>query len=89
MYYLVTYDITDDGRLRKILKYCRRFFNWVQYSVFEGDLTDKQYEEFLTGINLLVRADMDSVLIFELRDRSVMTREVIGIEKNPLSNILP
>lgn len=39
MYVILVYDI-DAKRVGKMLKLCRRYLNWIQNSVFEGELTD-------------------------------------------------
>ncbi|MGB9638992.1 MAG: CRISPR-associated endonuclease Cas2, partial [bacterium] len=30
MYYIITYDISDDNRLNKVRKILRKYLNWVQ-----------------------------------------------------------
>jgi CRISPR-associated protein Cas2 len=45
MRYVVTYDITDDGRRRRVYRTLERYGAWRQYSVFEAELTDTQRVE--------------------------------------------
>jgi CRISPR-associated protein Cas2 len=45
MRYVITYDITDDGRRRRVYRTLERYGAWRQYSVFEADLTDTQRTE--------------------------------------------
>jgi CRISPR-associated protein Cas2 len=45
MHYVVTYDITDDGRRRRVYRTLERYGAWRQYSVFEAELTDTQRVE--------------------------------------------
>ncbi|MGV2391312.1 MAG UNVERIFIED_CONTAM: CRISPR-associated endonuclease Cas2 [Microcystis novacekii LVE1205-3] len=43
MYFVVSYDISDDKRRTKIHNTLKSYGQRVQYSVFECDLTDTQY----------------------------------------------
>ena len=43
MYVVVSYDIEDDKRRGRIHRTLKNFGQWVQYSVFECDLTRAQY----------------------------------------------
>ncbi len=88
MYYIVVYDIASPRRLPKILKHCRRYFNWVQNSVFEGELTESQFEKFIKELNKKFNKSEDSVIIYSLMDKKWITRETIGIEKNITDNFI-
>ena len=37
MYVILVYDI-DQKRVGKMLKLCRRYLDWIQNSVFEGEI---------------------------------------------------
>ena len=37
MYVLLVYDV-EEKRVVKALKLCRQYLNWIQNSVFEGEL---------------------------------------------------
>ena len=39
MYVLLVYDIKEK-RVGKMLKLCRRYLNWIQNSVFEGEISE-------------------------------------------------
>ena len=42
MFIIVVYDICED-RVVRILKICRKYLNWVQNSVFEGEITKANF----------------------------------------------
>jgi len=44
MFVIIVYDVSVD-RVSKVCSYLRRYLNWVQNSVFEGNITDKQWAE--------------------------------------------
>ena len=41
MYVIAVYDV-GQKRVGKMLKLCRRYPNWIQNSVFEGELSELQ-----------------------------------------------
>ena len=85
MYYILTYDITSPKRLPKALKICRKYLNWVQNSVFEGELSTSQMERLIGEIKGVIQRKEDSVIIYTARTPEVINKEVVGIEKNEIS----
>ena len=87
MYVIIVYDI-DTKRVAKVCKYLRQHLNWVQNSVFEGELTKAQLARVKSGLLGIINDDEDSVLIYQMRHEKWMDKQVIGIEKNPVTNLL-
>jgi CRISPR-associated protein Cas2 len=50
MYVIIVYDVQVE-RIDDLRKYLRRYLDWVQNSVFEGELTLAQLEEIKVGIS--------------------------------------
>jgi CRISPR-associated protein Cas2 len=44
MYVILVYDI-GEKRVGKMLKLCRQYLNWIQNSVFEGEITEVKLTE--------------------------------------------
>ena len=87
MYFIIVYDI-DVKRVAKVCKYLRQYLNWVQNSVFEGELTKAQFARVKSGLLGIIDENEDSVLIYQMRHEKWMDKQVIGIEKNPVTNLL-
>ena len=87
MYVIIVYDI-DVKRGAKVCKYLRQHLNWVQNSVFEGELTKAQFARIKSGLLGIIDESEDSVLIYQMRHEKWMDKQVIGIEKNPVTNLL-
>jgi CRISPR-associated protein Cas2 len=87
MYVILVYDI-DQKRVGKMLKLCRRFLNWIQNSVFEGEITDVKLKELLQGAKAIMNDETDSIIIFKSRQEKWLEKMVVGKEKNKLDNIL-
>ncbi len=63
---VVTYDIPDDRRRNRIHKELQNFGQWVQYSVFECDLDDRQRARLQHRLEQLLKADEDSIYFYRL-----------------------
>jgi CRISPR-associated protein Cas2 len=44
MYVILVYDV-GEKRVGKMLKLCRRYLNWIQNSVFEGEISEVKLKE--------------------------------------------
>ncbi len=55
MFVVVTYDITDDRRRRRVHKIMKNFGTRQQYSVFECDISQGE----LARMRLLLKAEID------------------------------
>jgi CRISPR-associated protein Cas2 len=87
MYVILVYDI-DTKRVGKMLKLCRRYLNWIQNSVFEGELTDVKLKALLHEAKAIMNAETDSLIIFKSRQEIWMEKIVLGNEKNKIDNML-
>lgn len=86
MYYIVVYDV-EEKRVNKVCKLLRRYLHWVQNSVFEGELSEGKFEELKFKLLQLIEPEVDSVIIYILWDKW-MDRKVIGLNKNPVDNLI-
>ena len=87
MYIIAVYDM-GEKRVGKMLKLCRQYLNWIQNSVFEGELTEVQLKELKYKAKDIMKDDEDSFIIFSSREQKWMDNQVIGKEKNNLDNFL-
>ncbi|WP_313420000.1 CRISPR-associated endonuclease Cas2 [Sphingobacterium multivorum] len=87
MYVVLVYDI-GEKRVGKMLKLCRRYLNWIQNSVFEGEITEVKLKELLANAKKIMMLDEDSIIIFKSRQEKWMEKEVLGREKNELDTFL-
>lgn len=86
MYYILVYDI-HEKRVAKALKLCRQYLNWIQNSVFEGELTPSQLDELIVKILKLIDEEYDSVIIFEGNQKWI-NKKCLGREKNSTDTFL-
>ncbi len=86
MYYIMVYDV-NQKRVNKMLKLLRRYMNWVQNSVFEGELSDSQLERLKHEIKKIINPGEDSVIIYEMEEKW-LGRSIIGLEKKEIGTII-
>lgn len=87
MYVIVVYDV-GEKRVGKLLKLCRQYLNWIQNSVFEGEISEVKLTELKIKARKLMNEETDSLIIFSSRQEQWLDKEVIGHERSPLDNIL-
>lgn len=86
MYLVIVYDVNVD-RVNKVNKFLKAYLHWQQNSVFEGKITQSQYNEIVTKLKDLIDEDEDSIIIYKFPYK-YLDKKVLGVEKNPISFIL-
>lgn len=87
MYVILVYDIKEK-RVGKMLKLCRRYLNWIQNSVFEGEITPVKLKELQAEAKKIMQVEEDSLIIFKSREERWLDKEVLGMEKNELDSFI-
>lgn len=81
MFYVVSYDITNDKRRRKVVKYLESYGIRVQYSVFETELNQDQLKKLIKGLKKQIKKDEDTIRIYPISKESRKYIVTIGIDK--------
>ncbi|MCC5919977.1 MAG: CRISPR-associated endonuclease Cas2 [Cyclobacteriaceae bacterium] len=87
MYVILVYDI-GVKRVGKMLKLCRQYLNWIQNSVFEGEITEVKLKELSAKAKSIMDESEDSIIVFKSREERWLEKEIIGQEKNNLDTFL-
>ncbi len=87
MYIILVYDM-GEKRVARMLKLCRQYLNWIQNSVFEGEISEVKLKELMTRARKLMDTSQDSLIIFKSREQRWLDKEVIGREKNDTDHFL-
>lgn len=80
MYVIAVYDI-GEKRVAKMLKLCRRYLNWIQNSVFEGELSEVQLKELIIKAKEIMNPQEDSLILFKSRDQRWLDKQIVGCER--------
>jgi len=87
MYVILVYDF-GEKRVSKMLKLCRKYLNWIQNSVFEGEISELQLKQLEASAKDFMDPDEDSIIIFSSRSQMFMDKRIIGVERNTTDNFL-
>ena len=87
MYVILVYDM-GQKRVGKMLKLCRRYMNWIQNSVFEGEMTEVQLKELLYEARRIMNEEEDSLILFKNRDPKWLDKQIVGVERQSTDNFL-
>jgi len=83
--FLVTYDIRDDKRLRKVFKAMRDFGDHLQYSVFECQFTPIDLAKCRNALAAIIHHGDDQVLFIDLGPTEGRGERVISALGQPYS----
>ena len=64
--YIVTYDITEPKRWRKVFKAMKGYGHWLQLSVFQCRLTARRHAEMAALLESLIKPSEDHILIIDI-----------------------
>lgn len=87
MYVIAVYDV-GQKRVAKMLKLCRRYLNWIQNSVFEGEINPAKLEELKVKAKTIMDEDQDSFIIFQTRQEKWLNKVIVGKERSNLDSFL-
>jgi len=87
MFVIVVYDVSVQ-RVSKVCNFLRRYLNRVQNSVFEGELTDKQFGEIEYWLKKTIKKDEDSIRFYSFRTHDQVKLFIMGVEKTDICMII-
>jgi CRISPR-associated protein Cas2 len=87
MYVILVYDC-GEKRVGKMLRLCRRYLNWIQNSVFEGEISEVKLKELKYSAEKIIKKEEDSMIIFMSNRNEWFEKEIIGKELSSTDNFL-
>ena len=78
--YIVTYDIANSRRWRRVFKTMNGFGEWLQLSVFQCRLSRRRRAELETKLREIIKTGEDHVLVIDIGpiDKTDLAVESIG-----------
>jgi len=77
---VVAYDIPNDRRRTRVFKVLKNFGQWMQFSVFECHVTERDLVELRHRLDEEIDPKEDSIRIYRLCDACMRSVERIGGE---------
>lgn len=87
MYVILVYDF-GEKRVNKMLKLCRKYLNWIQNSVFEGEISEVRLKELILQSEKFIDKNEDSIIIFSGPSQKAMNKQIIGKERSSIDTFL-
>lgn len=88
MFLILYYDV-NSKRCGKMLKTCRKYLEWVQNSVFEGEISKANFEKLIFELKQIIKKDEeDSIVVYKFRQMKYFQRKVFGKDKKGDSTFL-
>lgn len=80
--YIVTYDIGDPKRWRRVFRLMNGFGEWLQYSVFQCRLSLQRQAELIGLLDGIIHHDNDHVLFVDIGPADRVTPKVVSLGKS-------
>ncbi len=88
MFIILYYDV-NAKRCNKMLRICRKYIQWVQNSVFEGEIGEANYEKMILELKgKMKEEDGDSIVVYKFRTMQYVKRETFGTDKKEDINFI-
>ena len=85
--YIVTYDIADQKRWRRVFRLMNGYGEWLQLSVFQCRLTRAQQAEMIALLDGIIHHKEDHVLILDMGHAERIEPRVVSLGKADYSPV--
>ena len=79
--YIITYDISDPKRWRKVFRLMKGYGDWLQLSVFQCRLSRKRHAELIAALDGLIHHKEDHILIMNIGPAETVKPSVVSLGK--------
>lgn len=80
--YVITYDIRDAKRWRRVFRLMKGYGDWLQLSVFQCRLSRKRHAELISLLDGIIHHSEDHVLIMNLGPAETVKPSVVSLGKD-------
>jgi CRISPR-associated protein Cas2 len=80
--YVVTYDISDPKRWRRVFKIMNGYGEWLQLSVFQCRLSQQRHAELIALLDGIINHDTDHVLFVDVGPADRVVPRVVSLGKD-------
>jgi CRISPR-associated protein Cas2 len=80
--YIVTYDISDPKRWRRVFNLMNGYGEWLQLSVFQCRLSRRRCADLIATLDELINNNQDHVLVLDLGIADQIKPRVVSLGKS-------
>ena len=70
------------------MKRCREYLHHTQKSVFEGEISEAKLLALKKSLEKIIKDEEDYIIIYKIENKNNITKENIGKDFDPTTNIL-
>ncbi len=79
--YIVTYDISDPKRWRRVFRLMKGYGQWLQLSVFQCRLSRKRHAELVALLDNILNHHQDHIILLDLGPAEKVVPRVVSLGK--------
>jgi len=87
LYVILAYDVGVE-RISNVRTFLKQYLNWVQNSVFEGELTEAEFMSVEQGLKERINPVLDFIIIYRLASNKFLETTEMGTPKAETGTIL-
>lgn len=80
--YVITYDISDPKRWRRVFKIMKGYGEWLQLSVFQCRLSQQRHADLIALLDGIIHHDADHVLFVDVGPADRVAPRVVSLGKD-------
>ncbi|MDD2762237.1 MAG: CRISPR-associated endonuclease Cas2 [Methylomonas sp.] len=80
--YIVTYDISDPKRWRRVFRLMKGYGDWLQLSVFQCRMSRKRHAELIALLDGIIHHSEDHILIVNIGPAETVKPSVVSLGKD-------
>ncbi|WP_367154205.1 CRISPR-associated endonuclease Cas2 [Methylomonas sp. HYX-M1] len=80
--YIITYDIRDPKRWRRVFRLMKGYGEWLQLSVFQCRLSRKRHAELIALLDGIIHHNEDHILIVNIGPAETVKPSVVSLGKD-------
>lgn len=85
--YIITYDVSDQKRWRRVFRLMKGYGEWVQLSVFQSRLSRRRLSELQALVDGIIDHNTDHILFMDLGPADRVTPRVISLGKSQFTAV--
>lgn len=81
MFVIISYDV-GEKRVSRVHKILKKYLQWTQNSVFEGEITEGKLKECLGELIPKIKKEYDSLYVYKVSNPRNIKKVIYGVEKD-------
>lgn len=80
MFVIISYDV-GVKRVAKVHKVLKRYLQWTQNSIFEGEITKGKLQQCVSEVTKIMNLTVDALYVYKIPNPKNIEKNIYGVEK--------